>query len=182
MSITLHHLHSPLAGDLKTTHNNLLNKERATIRNVFCISLICSLLRTWWPPDSSVLSVSKQNPLSQRHLYRMFRYNDRSRTTCGPYPHTISNSPLLESHEPVELAADELLPHFVFLPRQDLEFASDQTSGSRTLLECVRVFAAGNAECDAHVVDVPGEWAHEDAPSVLCRDKLEHFSVMGIRS
>lgn len=92
----------------------------------------------------------------------------RSRTTCGPYPHATSDSPLLESDEPVELAADELLPNFVFLPRQDLEFASDQTSGSQTLLECVRVSAVGIAECDAHVVDVPVEWAREDEPSVLC--------------
>lgn len=36
-----------------------------------------------------------------------------------------SNSVLPESHELVELAADKLLPHLVFLPRQDLEFASD---------------------------------------------------------
>lgn len=122
-------------------------------------------------------SVSKQSSLSQRHPYRMFQHNDGSRTTCGLQPHTTSNSPLLESHEPVELA-DEVLLHFVFLPRQDLEFASDQASGSQTLLECVRVFAAWDAEGDAHVVDVPVEWTHEGEPSVLYREASVSCSAM----
>lgn len=75
---------------------------------------------------------------------------------------------LTKSHEVVELAADEALPHLVYRPRLDLEFASDKTSGSQTLLEGVGVFAAREAKCDAHVVDIPVERTHEGEPRVLC--------------
>ena len=77
------------------------------------------------------------------------------------------DSLLLESHGLVELAPGEPLPHLVCRPRKDLELASDQASGSQTRLENVWVFAAGNAECDAHLVDVPVERAHEGEPRVL---------------
>ena len=88
-----------------------------------------------------------------------------------------SDSLLLESLELVELAPGEPLPHLVCRPRQDLELASDQASGSQTRLESVWVFAAGNAECDAHVVDVPVEMAHEDDPSVLDGEKSVGVSL-----
>ena len=84
---------------------------------------------------------------------------------------------LLESHEVVELAANEPLPHLVYRPRLDLKLPSNQASRSQTLLERARVFAAWEAECDADLVDVTVKGAHEDEPGVLYRKKSVGLSL-----
>lgn len=48
-----------------------------------------------------------------------------SKEAEAPAALDTSTSLLLEPHELVELAVDELVPHLVFLSRQVLEFASD---------------------------------------------------------